>query len=160
MTRILFTYANVAERKVVARRASRLAARGFDVDLATATAAAALPAAAYDRVLDATSWEPLPPAPADHEGILYIAGAGLDRVPRARAPAPVRAKSSAVDRLAAVVVGLVATAALWAVGLPLFYPIGLGVLVALATLAVLRELHPPPTVADAPGGSNPLARCG
>lgn len=160
MTRILVTYSNVAERKLAARRACRLSARGVDVDLATTAAAARLPAGAYDRVLEASSCEPVPAGARDHEGIVYIASAGVDRIPRPRAPAPARPPARRADKLVALVVGVVAALALTPLALPLFYSIGFGVLALLATLAVLTELHAPPPFAETPTGSTPLARCG
>jgi hypothetical protein len=160
MTRVLLTYSNASERKLAARRASRLSARGVDVDLATATAAAQLPAAAYDRVLEASSCEPVPPGETGHEGRVYIASAGFDHVPSAPAFSAERPPAKRSDVLTALVVGAIAAIGLTTLSLPVFYPIGVGLLVALAMFAVLTELHAPPPLVQTPSGSTPLARCG
>lgn len=80
MTRVLFTYANLSERRIATRRALRLARRGVDVDLASCGAAATLTERVYDRVLDVHSEEPALPAAIapTGEGMLRIVGARVD----------------------------------------------------------------------------------
>lgn len=150
MTRVLLIYTTTAERKLVARRATRLAARGVDVDLAPAAAAATLPAGWYDRVLDASTIEPLPVVEGV-EGVVRIVSANMgaavaSTVARAAPAAP----PTRGHVIASLLVGAVAVVVLGLLGLPVAYTFGAGVLVALATSAMLRGRDAAPATAFTP----------
>lgn len=154
MTRVLVTYTTTAERKLAARRASRLAARGVDVDLATAAAAATLPAGWYDRVLDPSTFEPLPSAQGGEGVVRIISGEMGNAVspPVPVTPMAPMAPPTSGHVLVSLLVGAVAAVLLGLLGLPVFYAAGAGVLVALATSTMLRGREAPPATPIAPDG--------
>jgi hypothetical protein len=131
MTRVLVTYASLADRRLATRRAVLLTQRGIDADLASAATAEAIAGAGYERVWDAASSDLLlalraPIAP--REGMLGIAGP-------APAPTPTRAAVPLARRLtwraaAFVLVAMLISIALIPLGLPGPYPVLIGLLTA------------------------------
>lgn len=150
MTRLLLTYAGLAERRIATRRALRLSRRGIDVDLASRTAAATLDGNHYDHVLEATSPEPAELVARPGEGLVSIVGARRQPEP---APATVRPAWAlpAALALASALVGAGAVAGVPAVLLLLY-----GVLTAAAATHVFSALGGRRKPATMPVAPTPL----
>jgi hypothetical protein len=148
MTRVLLTYANLAERRIATRRALRLTRRGIDVDLATDAAAAMLTERAYDRVLDVHGADPAMPAatPPSDEGMLRIVGArvepGLASALQTVRPAWIVPTAVALGTL------LIATGA--SLGVPIVLLVVYALVLAAAATQLFGALHHRLTKSNAP----------